>query len=86
MVDVLYDGREFHVFPTRRLPVENPHGTGCTLSAAIVAGLARGRNLPAAVGDAVAYVHRAIEMAPGLGRGRGPLNHFLTPAATPESP
>ena len=77
MVDVLHDGRELHAFRARRLPADNPHGTGCTLSAGIAAGLALGRPLVAAVQDAVAFVHRAIETAPGLGHGRGPLNHFF---------
>jgi hydroxymethylpyrimidine/phosphomethylpyrimidine kinase len=51
------------------------HGTGCTLSAAVTAGLALGRDLEAAVADALDYVHRAIASAPGLGGGYGPLNH-----------
>jgi hydroxymethylpyrimidine/phosphomethylpyrimidine kinase len=58
--------------------VDRPfHGTGCTLSAAITAGLALGRALDSAVADGLDFVHRAITQAPGLGRGQGPLNHTV---------
>ena len=59
-----------------RLETTSTHGTGCTLSAAVAAGLAHGRSLERAVEDALAWVHAAIATAPGLGRGHGPLNHF----------
>jgi hydroxymethylpyrimidine/phosphomethylpyrimidine kinase len=58
------------------------HGTGCTLSAAITAGLALGRGLETAVADALDYVHRAIAAAPGLGGGHGPLNHTVPPLSS----
>ncbi len=64
--------------PRQRTP--STHGTGCTLSAAITAGLALGRGLETAVGDALDYVARAIAAAPRLGQGHGPLNHGV-PAA-----
>jgi hydroxymethylpyrimidine/phosphomethylpyrimidine kinase len=64
-------------FTHPRMDTTSTHGTGCTLSAAIAAGLAHGRPLPQAVGDAVDFVRRAIAAAPGLGRGHGPLNHFV---------
>lgn len=75
-VDLLFDGREFHRFAAPRLLTRNDHGTGCTFSAAIAALLARGEALPEAVRQAQAYVRRAIETAPGLGRGHGPVNHW----------
>ena len=53
------------------------HGTGCTLSAGIAAGLAHGRPLRQAVEDALDYVQRAMAAAPGLGSGHGPLNHLV---------
>jgi hydroxymethylpyrimidine/phosphomethylpyrimidine kinase len=61
-----------------RIDTDNTHGTGCTLSSAIAAGLARGRHLEAAVAGAKAYVTAAIEAADRLkiGRGRGPVHHF----------
>ena len=75
-VDLLWDGtREWS---WRRLRMETPHthGTGCTLSAAAAACLARGLPLPEAVDQAVDFVARAIGSAPGLGAGHGPVNHF----------
>ena len=61
---------------TMRIDTPHTHGTGCTLSAAIACGLAKGRSLEDAVRDAVAYVHTAILFAPGLGHGHGPLHHL----------
>lgn len=75
VVDVLHDGDGTREWRSARLSDRNTHGTGCTLSAAIAAGLANQRPLRTAVGDALDYVHRAIAAAPGLGRGHGPLNH-----------
>ncbi|HET7462813.1 MAG TPA: bifunctional hydroxymethylpyrimidine kinase/phosphomethylpyrimidine kinase [Longimicrobium sp.] len=80
LVDVLYDGREWHAWRRPKLDTRNTHGTGCTLSAAAAAGLAHGRPLAEAVGAALGYVQRAIQAAPGLGQGHGPLNHMV-PAA-----
>lgn len=77
LVDVLFDGRELHEWRRRRLDTRNTHGTGCTLSAAIAAGLAHGRPLLTAVDHALDYVHRAMLAAPGLGGGHGPLNHLV---------
>lgn len=82
VVDVLWDGRSSRVLRGRRVPTRHTHGTGCSLSAAIAAGLALGRPAPQAAEAAVAWVRRAIAEAPGLGRGNGPINHF---AATPLS-
>ena len=75
VVDILYDGN-VRAFRGRRLETKNTHGTGCTLSAAITAQLARGESLHAAVRRAIDYVHNAIASAPGLGSGHGPLNHL----------
>lgn len=62
-----------------RLATANTHGTGCTLSSAIAAGLARGRDLPEAVAQAKAYISGAIAAADGLriGAGHGPVHHFF---------
>jgi hydroxymethylpyrimidine/phosphomethylpyrimidine kinase len=61
-----------------RIATRNTHGTGCTLSAAIAAGLARGLGLTEAVRDAKEYVTSAIAAADRLtvGNGPGPLHHF----------
>ena len=62
----------------KRIATHNTHGTGCTLSSAIAAGLAKGLDLTAAVQAAKAYVTAAIAAADRLniGHGRGPLHHF----------
>jgi len=76
--DILWNGRDFARFTAPRLASNNTHGTGCTLSAAITAGLAQGRPLGEAMRDAKAYVTRAIREGFALGRGVGQLRHFLT--------
>ena len=73
-------------FEAARIAAASTHGTGCTLSAAITAGLAVGRPLETAVEDAIDFVHRAIASAPGLGQGHGPLNHLVVPRAREPSP
>jgi len=75
VVDILYDG-DVRTFRGKRINTTSTHGTGCTLSAAIVAQLANGESLHAAVRRAIDYVHNAIATAPGLGSGHGPLNHL----------
>ncbi|MBZ4194265.1 MAG: bifunctional hydroxymethylpyrimidine kinase/phosphomethylpyrimidine kinase [Candidatus Contendobacter sp.] len=66
------------VFTAPRLASRNTHGSGCTLASAIAVGLAQGLALNAAVRRALTYVREAIRTAPGLGQGRGPLNHGHT--------
>ncbi len=77
VVDILVDAEGHHSWRRPKLATRSTHGTGCTLSAAIAAGLALGRPLREAVESALDYVHRAIAEAPGLGAGNGPLNHFV---------
>jgi hydroxymethylpyrimidine/phosphomethylpyrimidine kinase len=77
VVDVLYDGSDYRVWRRPRLQTGSTHGTGCTLSAAVAAGLAQGQPLVPAVERALAFVARAIAAAPGLGSGHGPLSHFV---------
>jgi len=76
VVDLLYDGTAFTELRHARVAGRHTHGTGCTYSAAVAAALALGYPLPDAVGEAQAYVARAIAAAPGLGAGRGPLGHL----------
>jgi hydroxymethylpyrimidine/phosphomethylpyrimidine kinase len=85
VVDLLFDGVHVHAFRRTRIDTRSTHGTGCTLSAAVTAALARGAPLHLAVESALDYVHRAIAEAPGLGRGNGPLNH-LVPPVLPQPP
>jgi hydroxymethylpyrimidine/phosphomethylpyrimidine kinase len=73
--DVLFDGREWRDFPDPRIRTRNTHGTGCTYSAAITAGLARGAPLAEAVATAKRFIAEAIRTNPELGHGSGPVNH-----------
>lgn len=79
--DILADGETgaLMVLEAPRLETRHTHGTGCTLASAIASGLAQGLSLADAVVRAHAYVQAAIRTAPGLGKGHGPLNHFVTP-------
>lgn len=69
-------GQKPRAFQHPRLSNQNTHGTGCTLSAAIAAGLGRGLDLETAVGQATTYLHEAIRTAYPLGHGIGPVNHL----------
>lgn len=75
-VDLWYDGATFRYLSAPRIRTRHTHGTGCTLSAAICAGLARGLPVGSALQAAKAFVSAAIARAPGLGRGHGPLGHL----------
>ena len=75
ILDLFYDG-DFTAFTHPRIESSSTHGTGCTLSAAIAAQLGQGVSLRDSVKLAIDYVHAAIESAPHLGSGHGPLNHF----------
>ena len=74
--DVLLEGETWREFPAPRIPTRHTHGTGCTYSAAITAGLASGIPLADAVARAKRFIQEAIRTAPGLGKGCGPVNHF----------
>jgi hydroxymethylpyrimidine/phosphomethylpyrimidine kinase len=75
-VDVLCLEGRVHRFSGSRVETRHTHGTGCTYSAAITALLANGASLYEAVEQARRFIQAAIETAPGLGRGSGPVNHF----------
>jgi hydroxymethylpyrimidine/phosphomethylpyrimidine kinase len=75
-VDLFRDASGERVWRKPRLDTRHTHGSGCTLSAAIAAGLALDLSLVDACDRAVLWVARAIETAPGLGGGHGPVNHF----------
>jgi len=74
-VDLLLDGGEVTRFLGTRIHSRHTQGTGCTLSAAITANVALGVSLKEAVDRAKRFVQAAIETAPALGHGHGPLNH-----------
>lgn len=75
--DILYDGSAFRYFPGERIFTVHTHGTGCTLSAAIAAFLAKEEPPAAAVARAKTYVTECIANAIGIGGGAGPLNHLF---------
>ena len=77
-VDLLVGQGDVLRLSAKRIATKNTHGTGCTLSSAIAAGLAKGLDLAAAAHDAKAYVTTAIAAADQLdvGHGNGPLHHF----------
>lgn len=76
--DLLLTGKETIWLPAARVDTQNTHGTGCTLSSAIAAGLAQGKSLGIAVRDAKSYITAAIAAADQLcvGSGHGPVHHF----------
>ena len=73
--DLLYDGETFTWFEGRRIDNPNTHGTGCTLSSAIAANLAKGFELPDAVRRSKEYISGALAAMLDLGQGSGPMNH-----------
>jgi hydroxymethylpyrimidine/phosphomethylpyrimidine kinase len=75
-VDLYFDGRRFVEFAAPRIAGAGAHGTGCTLSAAIAALLARGLKLETAVGRAKRFTTRALKKRLLLGDGRYVLDHF----------
>ncbi|MGH7246720.1 MAG: bifunctional hydroxymethylpyrimidine kinase/phosphomethylpyrimidine kinase [Pseudomonadota bacterium] len=77
-VDLLVNAAGCERLAAPRIATKNTHGTGCTMAAAIAAGLAKGHELNEAVRDAKAYVSAAIAAADRLnvGSGHGPLHHF----------
>lgn len=83
LTDVFVTADGIRHFTRPRLVTTSTHGTGCTLSAAVAAGLALSRPLETAVADALDFVHRAIARAPGLGGGHGPLDHTVTAPPPP---
>ena len=76
--DLLYSNDEYHWFNGMRIENPNTHGTGCTLSSAIAAHLAKGEDLFTAVNKAKDYISGALSAMLDLGKGSGPLNHAFT--------
>lgn len=73
--DILVTDSETTVFPGTRIDTKNTHGTGCTLSSAIAANLAKGAGLTAAIRQAKDYVAGALAADLKMGKGHGPLHH-----------
>jgi len=76
VVDLVFDGHAFHECRAPRIDSRHTHGTGCTFASAVAASLALGCELLEAARLAQRYVAGAIAHAPGIGHGRGPLDHF----------
>jgi hydroxymethylpyrimidine/phosphomethylpyrimidine kinase len=76
--DYLISGNGTVALPAPRIATKNTHGTGCSLSSAIAAGLARGEELETAVRNAKAWISAAIAASDrlGVGHGHGPIHHF----------
>ncbi|MBQ9066209.1 MAG: bifunctional hydroxymethylpyrimidine kinase/phosphomethylpyrimidine kinase [Clostridia bacterium] len=76
--DLLYDDGEWTWFEGRRIDNPNTHGTGCTLSSAIAANLAKGFGLVASIDRAKEYLSGALSAMLDLGAGSGPMDHGYT--------
>lgn len=74
-LDILYFDGAWQEYVAPRCATPHTHGTGCTYSAAVTAGLAAGVPLPDAVARAKRFITAAIRTNPGLGGGSGPVNH-----------
>ena len=76
VVDLFYNGREFHSIRGPWVNTPHTHGTGCTLASAIAAGLAQGLELHPAILQARAYLTKALEAGFAVGQGVSPVHHF----------
>ncbi|AFY35714.1 bifunctional hydroxymethylpyrimidine kinase/phosphomethylpyrimidine kinase [Calothrix sp. PCC 7507] len=76
-VDIWFDGDKLTTLTTKVVETKNTHGTGCTLSAAIAANLAQGKDLLTAVQQAKDYVTTALTYSLDIGKGQGPVGHFF---------
>ncbi|MCM3706094.1 MULTISPECIES: bifunctional hydroxymethylpyrimidine kinase/phosphomethylpyrimidine kinase [Cytobacillus] len=74
--DLLFNGENFTEFKSNRIETVNTHGTGCTFSAAITAGLADGLSVSQAADRAKQFIQAAIEHDLRIGSGHGPTNHW----------
>jgi len=78
LVDILLTKEGVSRFTGQRIESRHTHGTGCTLASAIACGLGQGLSIVDAVTRGRIYVRKAMETAPGFGKGHGPLNHAHT--------
>ncbi|HBA89834.1 MAG TPA: phosphomethylpyrimidine kinase [Geobacter sp.] len=85
VTDILFDGSGFTRYSAPRVLTRNTHGTGCTLASAIATFLAQGEPLPGAIMRAKLFVTRAIKFAHPMGKGHGPVNHYLAAKEQAES-
>ncbi|QOT08386.1 bifunctional hydroxymethylpyrimidine kinase/phosphomethylpyrimidine kinase [Paenibacillus sp. JNUCC32] len=76
VIDIVYDGTAFTDLYGKRIDTVHTHGTGCTFSAAITAGLAQGLSALDAIQSGRLFIQAAIEDGLNLGQGQGPTNHW----------
>ncbi|SEL76007.1 hydroxymethylpyrimidine/phosphomethylpyrimidine kinase [Paenibacillus sp. cl141a] len=76
VIDLAYDGTAFTELYGKRIHTVHTHGTGCTFSAAITAGLAQGLSVYDAIQSGRLFIQAAIEDGLNLGQGQGPTNHW----------
>jgi len=76
-IDVVYNGADFHLLTSERFETKNTHGTGCTFSSAIAAGLAKAYSPLTAIQKAKEFITEAIRRSFPIGKGHGPTNHFV---------
>lgn len=74
--DLFYGKTKIRWFTSKKIDNPNTHGTGCTLSSAIAANLAKGKDIEKSIELSKKYITGAIKSGLNLGSGRGPLNHF----------
>jgi len=85
ITDILYDGQTFHEEKMEYIHTQNTHGTGCTLSAAIAAGLAKNESVLTAYRNARNYLQNALKYSFDIGKGHGPLNHYHNSLLFPDN-
>lgn len=74
--DVFVNKKVIRIFKNKKLTTKNTHGTGCTLSSAIATCLSQKKNIVESCKISINYVQKAIQQAPKIGKGHGPLNHL----------
>jgi len=85
ITDVLFDGQNYYEESLEYVHTQNTHGTGCTLSSAIAAGLAKGEPVLTAYRNARNYLQNALKYSFNIGKGHGPLNHFHNSVLFPDN-
>jgi hydroxymethylpyrimidine kinase/phosphomethylpyrimidine kinase len=88
IINVIYDGQTYQEYASPRLPVQNPHGVGCTFASAIAAELAKGQMPQAAIQSAHHYLQAALAGSLNwqLGAGRLPVFHAVANRLTNHAP
>ena len=76
MQDVLLNNKKITIFKNKKIKTKNTHGTGCTLSSAIVTFLSCGKPLKKSCELGIKYVNQSIRFNPNYGKGHGPVNHL----------